>query len=417
MFNEKAFYDCKINDIDVFQIGKTEKKGGWQINTTAKKNPKSKKAEVYVDSEQIRPLPRKISINFVIYRHESVKESQLEDIFYNKGQCKIVDRSFGVYEKVLVTSHSSVQVEEGAINLLYYSLTGTLVDTAEVLKGIEKDSYDISMLGTAPDSDLANLMNFLRDFKRIMNKIKNFSQINAAINSVDDFMNGAFEFVDGTLDFLYGGLGIIHNANNTMILNANKIKDRADTATGLRDAYVNMPRELEENRGDTLYNLVASFKNMRAAFSGEEEYPERPGIFEPELKEPKSQIEEEEKENQVLVSRFLNSLSWIEELLILFHYNFKTKEELRKHIDLLLKRLSHTGIDSENVSRFREMLLLYEERQDLFQIEEVEIKMPQVVRRIVQERYGNLDYYKDILKLNNIRQDKPFTGTLRLFVA
>lgn len=146
--------------------------------------------------------------------------------------------------------------------------------------------------------------------------------------------------------------------------------------------------------------------------------PEVNGRKVTELKErdilKKASRERESIAAQWIVCEMVNLTKLISDINLLFSEDFVDREDFESTVRQIYEYVGYCGLSGKEVRDIIHKVNMYANTQEYGDIVEIEVKEWTPLLRIVYDRYGNLENYFAISKLNNFEENARVRGTVKV---
>lgn len=358
-----------------------------------------------------------------IYTLNRVQNDALFKIFYEERFCTIVDKFRGKI-KVYIDS----------------------VDITDSDKHVNRTIYDISC--TIQSAEFAPTINVE---VKLASEIENMeSEIDGMVNELADMVDttdtkidpltSALGFVDSALDILRDGINKVTDVK-VGILNAyNAVKYRIDTTQRLNETIKGL-KDFPNDLTKLLKSTTKSIDLGKKVNFDKAQKSEIMEIIEPEVKGKKiseieavethisnqqdlylllfgfgiSQIEIERVLKESAAANIVNKVKVIRDMNSIIEGGFHSQKDFELTINEIVKRLSHVGYSTEEISDKVHLVRSFANIQTYREIIEIEIKKPESLVSIVHSRYGSLDNYASIEAMNGVSNNDNISGKIKVF--
>lgn len=390
---------AKVDGINVIQV--EESKITFEHKRAESKKPAKKGSNPLADdsggtnkSVDLGAGQRKLSIK--IYTLNSNDSIQLFNVLWKKRYCTIIDKFNGKL---------SVYIDS--------------VEKTDSDKHIGRTVFAIQ--ATVQEIDKQPKINANGQLRSVQQEVEDQIAIEAyefaeqvkTVDKVIDEVTGAENFFDAGMAKIESELNGIINLSTYPTSYFQGIQDKVNRAKGLIDT-LNRIKTLPNDFVASMLGFVniLTIKNVESistTASNGKVYTKQSDFSD------LSQTEREAIQSEISADSLLNTIVLGGEIKQVLEKKYSSEEEFNSQLESALLRLDTTSIDKEKIAEYKNILRAYSNSVKLKRVVDYEVKKETPLVAIVFELYGNLDYYEDIRKLNNLSDNDAVVGIVRVY--
>lgn len=392
---------AKVDGINVIQV--EESKIAFEHKRVESKKP-SKKGDNPLapnsggsnKSVDLGAGQRKLSIK--IYTLNNNDSVQLFNILWKKRYCTIIDKF------------------NGKLNVYIDSVEKTDSD-----KHLGRTVFAIQ--ATVQEIDKQPTINASGKLRSVQQEVEDQIEIEAyqfaeqvkTVDRVVDEVTGKESFFDSGMAKLESGLNGIISLSTFPSGYFQGIQDKVNRAKRLLDTL----KRIEELPNDFVQSMlgfidILTIKNVESistTASNGKTYTRQSDFSD------LSQTEREAIQSEISADSLLNTIILGGEIKQVLEKQYSNEDDFNLQVQSALARLDATSIDKEKIAEYKNILRAYSNSVKLKRVVDYEVKKETPLVAVVFELYGNLDYYDDIRKLNNLSDNDAVIGTIKVYDA
>lgn len=356
------------------------------------------------------------TLSFVFYPYDINDNNELYSIVIeNEGkEIKIDDEYLGTLYGYILTANYSQSHED--VNKPLYKVKINIVSG----EWVATLNYKASVEGLA-ELEKSNLLQDIYKIKGAIERAGNpiaealkedildpLSDYSIAIKSL--VLSGSRAFVDSTFNAMFSALTTLSTSASIPKDVLTKTSNAISQIDSLFDSFKEIKKEPEN-----FYKLLLNIIDSSVDKANENKIQEIYKIKEIENYNELGGIAKKKYETENKINILLNRTAVVMDINKLLLGGFKKRSDLIKLSKDIINRYDYLGYQEDIAFDYKNIIKKYYLSINLSNLEPIKIEIAQPLLRIVYDKYGNLDYYEDIININNIKDVENVEGDLLLY--
>lgn len=383
----------KVNDIRVTQVDESKilienKKADSQ--KPAKSSDKSSGENKTID---LGAGAKKHNIKIFAFNSNDI--DALLNIFHNERYCEVVDKFVGKI-KIYIDKVSIVNSDKHA-NKTIFSIDATVQDITKV-----------PAINTT-----AQLEKTVENLEEKLNETsKDFADTVDTVDTVVD-ENNIEVFFDDSLNILETGLTVVldllfvpidfYSGIQSKVNRIKRLRDTLEVIKTLPNDFADLMLEFTETQTEKNVELFETFTNAGAVVAKNTDISYL------------SQTERNIINERLQTNQLLNLIVAISEAKQALTKEYKSQQDFDTQIELCINRLNLTQLENDEILNTQYALKEYSNFKTLKKIIDFEVKKETPLASIIFDLYGNLDFYDELRKINNLADNDAIVGTIKVY--
>ena len=389
----------KINNIEVIQIGDTSlsisNKSIESNKVSSEKNKKNTSKSVDIGKGSSK-------YSFKIHVLNNKDYNDLYDILVNVRYCDVQDKYKGVL-KVYINNINIVNSDKHS-NITVFSIDCTVqvVNNKTIINTKVELKESASIIKDDILKDIDSSIKIIEDDIKAKSLSKDWPYAsNGILNYYDDFKN----FVSDNLSKVIMAEYYIYNTYDNLEFKVNQ-------GLELTKVFLNIRKKPRE-----IFNFIK--KNLLEAGVIKEDNPIVYPIIKGKIIKNKYEginiYDKRFYDKQIIFCKVLNKIKLYNMIKSITNDTLKKRKDIVGRLDMITSLLNYINDEKYQNQNLLNYLRDIINNNKYINTINVDIVNPKPLISIVYNYYGHLNYYNDILELNNIYMTEAFTGKLELF--